>query len=78
MKAKMLQDALDWVETWPQEAQEELASIAIEMDAGLGGRIYQATPEELKGIDRGLKAARERRFATEEQVEAVLTRPRPR
>jgi hypothetical protein len=48
------------------------------MDAGLSGDVYQATQEELEGIDRGLKAARERRFATEEQVEAVLTRPRPR
>jgi hypothetical protein len=78
MKAKMLQDALDWVETWPLEAQEKLAAIVVEMDAGLSGDVYQATPEELEGIDRGLKAARERRFATEEQVEAVLTRPRPR
>jgi predicted transcriptional regulator len=76
MKAKMLQDALDRVEAWPREAQEELASIALEMDAGLAGGIYQATPEELDGIDRGLEAARDGRFATDGQVEAVFAKYR--
>jgi hypothetical protein len=59
MTAKILKDVLERVETWPQEAQEELAAIALEMDAGLGGGVYHATPEELEGIDRGLKAARD-------------------
>lgn len=38
--------------------------------------VYHATPEELSGIDRGLKAAREGRFATDEEVEAVFARHR--
>lgn len=45
---------------WPQEAQEELAEIALEIDARLQGGAYHATPDELAGIDRGLQAAQER------------------
>ena len=74
MTAKVLKEVLERVETWPEEAQEELAEIAREIDAGLKGGTYRATPDELAGIDRGLKAAREGRFATDEQVEAVLAK----
>jgi predicted transcriptional regulator len=35
---------------------------------------YQPTPEELAGIDRGLRAAAEGRFATDQQVEAVFAK----
>ena len=58
MTAKVLKEAMERVESWPEEAQEELAEIALEIDAALKGRTYRATPEELAGIDRGLKAAR--------------------
>ena len=64
------------VETWPEQAQEELAQIALEIDAGLRGGTYHATSEELKGIDRGLKAAREGRFATYEEVQAIIAKHR--
>lgn len=76
MTAKVLKDAMERVETWPQEAQEELAEIALEIDAGLRGGVYRATAEELAGIDRGLKAAREGRFATDKEVEAVFAKHR--
>ena len=51
MKSKILGGALDKVETWPREAQEVLAAIALRMDARLGGGVCQATPEKLEGID---------------------------
>ncbi len=76
MTAKALKEAMQRAETWPEAAQEELAEIALEIDASLKGGKYQATPEELIGIDRGLTAAREGRFATDEQVEAVLAKHR--
>jgi predicted transcriptional regulator len=76
MTAKTLKDVLERVKTWPEEAQAELAEIAIEIDAGLAGGTYHATPEELEGIDRGLKAAREGRFATEKEVEAIFAKHR--
>ena len=65
------------VEAWPEEAQAELAEIALEIDAGLGTGAYHATPKELEGIDRGLKAAREGRFATDDQVSRVFQKYRP-
>jgi predicted transcriptional regulator len=76
MTAKLLKDAMERVETWPEEAQEELAAIALDMDASLNGGLYEATTEELAGIDRGLKAAREGRFATDDEVAAVLAKYR--
>ncbi len=77
MTAKKLQDVLRRVEAWPKAAQAELAELALEIDAELGGGKYAATRAELAGIDRGLKAAREGRFATEEQVEQLFRKHRP-
>jgi hypothetical protein len=76
MTAEVLKDVLKRAEAWPQEAQEELAAIVLEMEAGLGGGVYHATSEELEGIDRGLKAAREGRFASDAEVEAVFAKHR--
>jgi hypothetical protein len=76
MTSKALEEAMRRAETWPDEAQEQLAEIAFEIDAELKGGTYHATPEELAGIDRGLKAAREGRFATDEEVEAVFAKRR--
>jgi hypothetical protein len=77
MTAKKLRDVLRRVEAWPEAAQVELAELALEIDAGLGAGKYHATPEELAGIRRGLKAAREGRFATEEQIEELFKKQRP-
>jgi predicted transcriptional regulator len=77
MTAKILQEALRRVEDWPEAAQVELAEIALEIDAGLGTGTYHATPKELAGIDRGLKDAREGRFATDDEVSKVFEKFRP-
>jgi hypothetical protein len=76
MTSKALKEAIRRAETWPEAAQEELAEIAFEIDAELKGGVYRATPEELAGIDRGLKAAREGRIATDQEVEAVFAKRR--
>jgi len=70
MTRKLL-EVLKQAETWPEEAQEELADAALEIAAGLKGE-YRATDEELAGIDRGLDDARQGRFATDEEVKAVF------
>src|SRR3981189_36984 len=59
MNAK-LKNILQRVEAWPQPAQDELMEIALEIEAQLGG-TYEATPEELEAIDRGLRDAAEGR-----------------
>jgi hypothetical protein len=77
MTGKALKDILQRVEAWPEAAQAELAELALEIDAGLGAGKYHATPEELAGIRRGLEDAREGRFATEEEIEALFEKHRP-
>jgi predicted transcriptional regulator len=77
MKTKDFKNLLERIETWPEAAQDELIEIAQEIEAELRGGVYHATPEELAGIDRGLRAATERRFATDEQVEEAFAKFRP-
>jgi hypothetical protein len=62
MRAQKLKDILRRVAGWPEAAQIELAELALEIDAELGIGAFEETPAELNGIDRGLEAARERRF----------------
>ncbi|MEJ2435990.1 MAG: hypothetical protein P8Y53_23675 [Pseudolabrys sp.] len=76
MKTKSLTQALERVESWPAQAQDELAEIARDIDESLRKGEYEPTPAELAGIDRGLRAANEGRFATDEQVEAALAKLR--
>jgi hypothetical protein len=78
MASKRLDDALRRAETWPEAAQQELAEIILEIDARVQGGRYHATPDELAGIDRGLEAVRERRFASDRQVEAIFAKHRLR
>jgi predicted transcriptional regulator len=72
-----LKDVMERAESWPQEAQDELAEVAREIEAALNGEVYHASPAELAGIDRGLKAAQEGRFAIDAEVEAVFAKHRP-
>jgi len=72
MKTKTLAHVLERVDSWPAEAQNELAQIALDIDAGLAGALHEPTAAELAGVDCGLRAAAEGRFATEAQVEAVF------
>jgi predicted transcriptional regulator len=55
-----------------------LERLALELDAGLKDDKYQPTADELAGIDRGLRAAAEGRFATEQEVETAFAKFRAR
>ena len=74
MTTEALKGVLARAETWPEWAQAELTQIALEIEAEMFRGNSRATAEELAGIDRGLKAAREERFASEAEVEAVFTK----
>ncbi len=78
MKTKQLTEVLERVETWPAQAQDQLAEIAREIDAGLKDISYEPTGEELAGIDRGLRDADQGRFATDAEVEALFAKFRRR
>ena len=68
-----LKDAFKAAETWPEEDQEALLAAAREIEAQRSG-VYDATPEELAAVDRGLADAREGRFASDEEVARVKAR----
>lgn len=78
MPTQALSEAMELAASWPAEIQDELAAIAREMDAEFRGGTYHASAEELAGIDRGLAAAREGRFATAEEMEELFAKYRPR
>jgi hypothetical protein len=78
MKTKKLTETLERVEAWPPAIQNELAEFALELDAGFRDGEYEPKPEELAGIDRGMRAAAEGRFASDSQIEAVFAKFRGR
>jgi predicted transcriptional regulator len=78
MKTKQLTEVLERVESWPPAAQDQLAELALEIDASLKNVIYEPTDEELAGIDRGLRDANQGHFATEAEVDAVFAKFRRR
>jgi len=59
---------LERVPTWPEDRQQELAEIALEIEAELAGAEYEATPDELAAIDEGLSGE----AASEEEVDAAF------
>ncbi|MGO9005035.1 MAG: hypothetical protein ACLQIQ_21645 [Beijerinckiaceae bacterium] len=73
MTAKALKDVLQRVEAWPEEAQEQLAEIAREIDAQLAGGVYRATAEELEALDEAERSG----VASEAEVEAAFRTFRP-
>ena len=69
---KKFKELLERAETWPEEAQQDLFAVAQEIEAGQ--RFYDASSEELKGIDRGLAAAEQGLFATAEEMKEFVAK----
>jgi hypothetical protein len=59
---------LERVPTWPYGRQQELAEIALEIEAELAGADYEPTPDELAAIDEGLGGD----AASKEEVDAAF------
>jgi hypothetical protein len=68
MTVKALKDVLQRVEAWPEEAQQQLAEIAREIDARLADGAYHATPDELKALDEAEHSG----LASDGEVEAAF------
>jgi hypothetical protein len=73
MTKEQVKVVFDWVLTWPRERQEELAEIALQIEAKLGARVYQATPEELRTLDEAERSG----VASEQEVKAAFRTFRP-
>jgi len=76
-KAKKLDTLLQRAETWPEEAQAELAQFMIETEVKHFG-VYRLSDEERKAVREGLEEARQGKFASDEEVKAVFDRYRGR
>ena len=64
---------LSRVPRWPEEDQDELAQVALEIEARRHG-VYHATPAELRAIDEALASVSRGEIATDEEVEAVFAK----
>ena len=71
---KVWDDLIRRVQSWPQEAQQELVQVASEIEDSLKAGTYRATPSELLGIDRGLRKAAEGKFVSSAEVEATFAK----
>jgi ParB-like chromosome segregation protein Spo0J len=70
-----VKNMLSRVARWPEEDQDELAQVALEIEARRHG-VYHATPEELQAIDEALAAVSRGEVASDEDVEAVFAKYR--
>jgi predicted transcriptional regulator len=64
------------VQSWPENAQRELAQVVLEIEAELKRGAYNASVDELAGIDRGLNDVAQGKFAARDDVEAVFAKHR--
>jgi hypothetical protein len=73
-----LKDLLKRVQTWPAAAQDELVSLAKQIESELQGNDYVATREELQVIDAAIASIDAGEAASEREIEAVFGKFRPK
>jgi hypothetical protein len=66
-----LKNLLQRVETWPEEAQDELIAVAEQIESELQGRDYFATREELQIIDDATASIDGGEVATDLEIKAA-------
>jgi hypothetical protein len=71
---KNLKNLLERVQTWPEEAQDELVAVANQIESELQARDYFATPEELRIIDAAMASIDRGETATDAEVEATFAK----
>jgi hypothetical protein len=69
-----LKNLLERVQTWPEEAQDELVAVANQIESELLGEDYLATREELRIIDAAMASIDGGEVATEAEIEAVFAK----
>jgi hypothetical protein len=69
-----LKKLLERVETWPEEAQDELVAVANQIESELQGRDYLATREELRIIDAAIASIDRGEVATEAEIAAAFAK----
>jgi hypothetical protein len=68
MTKDQVKAVLERVPNWPEDRQQELAEVALEIEAELARAEYEATPDELAAIDEGLTGE----AASDEEVKGAF------
>ena len=66
---------LERVATWPERDQEELAEFAREIEARHTS-VYVLDDDENAAIEKGLREAREGKFASDEEIARIFDKAR--
>jgi hypothetical protein len=74
MTATDLKELLERIQTWPEEAQDELVAVANQIESELQGRDYLATREELRIIDAAMAAIDGGEVAADVEIEAAFAK----
>ncbi|MGQ0681454.1 hypothetical protein [Bradyrhizobium sp.] len=69
-----LKELLKRVQTWPEAAQDELVSLANQIESELQGNDYVATQEELQVIDEAMASIDAGEVASDHEIEAAFGR----
>jgi hypothetical protein len=69
-----LKNLMERVQAWPEAAQDELVSIANQIESELQGKDYQATQEELRIIDSAIASIDAGEAATDAEIKAVFAK----
>jgi hypothetical protein len=69
-----LKTLLQRVQSWPEEAQDELVAVANQIESELRGRDYLATREELQVIDAAIASIDRGDLASEAEIKAAFAR----
>ena len=70
-----LKELLERAELWSEADVAELDEVAREIESRHTG-VYRLSEDERQGIERGLSAAKEGRFATDKEVDAIFRKAR--
>jgi len=76
---KSLETLMERAASLPEEAQEELVDAvaqAIDTIEAKHVGVYRLSEDERRGIERGLQAMRDGRFATDEEIAAIFRKAR--
>ncbi len=70
---RLLEKALEAVQAWPPERQDEAAELLMWL-AERDAVVHELSPEEQAAIEQSMAAVCRGEFATEEEVEAAYAR----
>jgi hypothetical protein len=70
MTKDQVEAALERILIWPEDRQQVLAEVALEIGVKLAGAEHEVTPDKLRAIDEGLAGE----AASQEEVTAAFVR----